>query len=73
MQISTDYNLTWRLKFAPHYQFTDSGICVNVQRGKVVKKTVVGLTKGYCILGKFKSCKQLRPYLEFIPKKIYPF
>lgn len=73
MQITVNYDLKWQLKSSPNYQFTDSGICVNVKRGKVVKKTVVGLTKGYCINGKFRSCLQLRKELQPIKKEVCPF
>jgi hypothetical protein len=46
---------------------------VNVLRGKQVKKTVVSSTVGYCINGKFRSCKTLRNELELIPTIECPF
>jgi len=73
MQITVNYNLKWQLKTAPNYQFTDDGICINVLRGKIVRKVVVSSTKGYCINGKFKSVLQLRKELIKIEKIICPF
>lgn len=68
MQIIVNYDLKWQLKFAPHYQFTDNGICINTLRGKIVRKVVNGGCKGYCIKGKFISCTKLRKKLVKIEK-----
>ena len=73
MQVTINYDLKWQLKTAPNYQFTDDGICINVLRGKVVRKVVVSGTKVYCINGKFKSVLQLRKELIKIEKIICPF
>lgn len=73
MQITLKYNLVWQLKTSPNYQFTDDGICINVKRGKQVRKVVVSGTKGYCINGKFKSVLQLRKEIIKIEKINCPF
>jgi hypothetical protein len=73
MQLILNYDLKWRLKSTPNYQFTNEGICINILRGKIVKKTIVSSTIGYCINGKFRSCKSLRNELELIPIIECPF
>lgn len=73
MQVTLNYDLKWQLKFSPNYQFTDSGICINVKRGKQVRKVVVSGTRGYCINGKFRSVLQLRKELVKIEEINCPF
>jgi hypothetical protein len=73
IDLTLSYELKWQLKSAPNYQFTNDGICVNLLRGKVVRKILVNSTKGYCINGRFKSVKALRGDLQTIPKQTYPF
>lgn len=62
--ISTTYDLTWRIKDVPHYGFTKNGICINTRTNKIIKKTLCGNSRGYCINGKFESEKNLRLRLE---------
>lgn len=63
---SHNIKLIWQLKAANHYQFTQHGRCFNVQRGKELKRTMVGYSIGYCICGKFRTLKSLRKDLEKI-------
>ena len=72
--ISTTYDLKWRLKDSHNYGFTEKGICINTRTNKLIKKTLCGNSRGYCINGKFESEKNLRQRLEKYPKKEYvPF
>ena len=73
MFISNNYSLVWRIKYAPNYQFTNKGICINVKTGKLIRKILIGSTKGYCINGKFRSILQLKKELELIPYTNCPF
>ena len=73
MYISNNYYLVWRLKSTPNYQFTKNGICINVKTGNLIRKILVGSTKGYCINGKFRSISQLKKELELIPYTDCPF
>ena len=71
--ILTTYTLVWQLKFAPNYQWTKDGVCVNTLRGKILKKCYNSGCVGYNINGRFYSQKYLRTQLEKIPKNICPF
>ncbi len=72
--ISTNYDLIFRLKDAPNYGFTQTGICINTKTNRIIKKILCGGSRGYCINGKFHSEKELRPKLEKYPKKEFvPF
>ena len=71
--ISTTYDLVWQLKCSPNYKFTKDGICINCQRGTIVRKIKNGGSIGFVINGKFKSIKVLRNELEKITEIEYPF
>ena len=71
--ISTTYDLKWHYKPSTNYKFTEKGICINTLRNKVVKRTLVGYTEGFCLNGKFKSLKVIRKELELIPVNNCPF
>lgn len=71
--ILTTYTLVWRLKFAPNYQWTKNGMCINITRSKILKKCYNSGCVGYNIKGRFYSLKYLRTQLEKIPKNICPF
>ena len=68
--VSITYATKYRLRFAPHYEFTTSGICVNRKSGKQIKKVYNNRCIGYTINGRFYSLKILRSELEKIPNKI---
>ena len=57
--ISNTYNLKWVINFAPEYQFTECGKCINTKRGKEVKRVLIGYSVGYCIKGKFYTLSKL--------------
>lgn len=61
--ISNTYSLVWVYKLDPKYQFTSDGICVNIKTGRVIRKVIVGGSKGFCLNGKFKSIKAIRTKL----------
>lgn len=71
--VSNTYNIDWRLKFAPNYAITNDGIVINVQRNKVLKRTVVGYSIGYYIESKFYTLKYLRTQLVKQQKIKIPF
>jgi hypothetical protein len=71
--ISTSYDLKFQYKPSVNYKFTDKGICINTKRNRIVKRTLVGYTEGFCLNGKFKSLMAIRKELELIPKSNCPF
>lgn len=71
--IVNTYELKWTLSFAPEYQFTKCGKCINVKRGKEVRKILNGYSVGFCIKGKFYTLEKLRKSLTKIEDKICPF
>ena len=71
--ISIKYTLYYRLKFAPHYQWTKCGKCFNVRSGRQIKQVYNSGCIGYYINGEFKSLTYLRSRLEKIPNEKYPF
>lgn len=73
MLISTRYDLKWQLNFAPQYKFDDKGNCINTKTERKIKKTLCGGSIGYCINGKFMSCKSLRSRLVKIKVEYCPF
>lgn len=71
--ISNTYKLKWQLSFAPEYQFTECGKCVNMKRGKEVRRILIGYSVGYCIKGKFYTLAKLRTSLQKIEINTCPF
>lgn len=69
--ISSNYNIEWTLKDYPNYGVTNKGIIINLKRGTILKKTMVGYSKGYYIDGKFMTLSKLRKVL--IKKEFTPF
>ena len=67
--ISVTYTLIYQLSFANNYQWTKYGKCFNVKTGREIHQILNSGSIGYCINGKFKSLKFLRPKLEKIPKR----
>ena len=64
----------WQIKGSEHYKFTVNKKLYNCKTMREINRTVIGVTIGYCINGKFKSLKALRTQIELIPKKeILPF
>lgn len=69
--ISNSYSIDWLLKDNPNYGVTNKGLIINLKRGTILKKTMVGYSKGYYIEGKFKTLSKLRKVL--IKKDFCPF
>lgn len=55
------------------YGVTAKGDVYNLKTGRKLKRCIVGLTKGYCINGKFASLSKLRQKLKKIEKIELPF
>jgi hypothetical protein len=73
INVSSSYDVKWRIKFSHNYQFTDNGICINTHRNKIVRRVLKSSCIGYNINGKFYSLTKLRTQLERIPKEECPF
>jgi hypothetical protein len=71
--ITVTYQLIWRLRNYPQYQFTADRQCYNTRTGRRIRQTRCGGSIGYCIVGKFHSFTALRPQLEKIPRELCPF
>lgn len=71
--ITTQYDLVWMIKNYPNYQFTKDGKCINTNRMKEIKRTVVGYSIGFCINGKFRTLSSIRKELVKIEKINIPF
>jgi len=63
----------WEIKDYTHYKFTIDKKLYNCKTMRQIKPTVIGVTRGYCINGKFKSLKSLRPDIQLINRSIIPF
>ena len=68
---TVSYTYKYRLNFANHYVFSDCGKCMNLKRGKLVKKVYNSGCIGFNIKGKFHSLTRLRECLEEIPSKLW--
>ena len=55
------------------YGVTANGEVYNLKNGRKLKSVVVGLTKGYCLNGKFTSLSKIRPLMIKIKKSIHAF
>lgn len=71
--ITTQYDLIWMIKDSPNYQFTKDGKCINTNRMKEIKRTVVGYSIGFCINGKFRTLSSIRKDLVKIDMCEVPF
>lgn len=71
--ISTTYNIDFTLQGYQMFGVTNKGIVINLQRGKILKRTVVGYSKGYYIGGKFITLTKLRTMLVKVEKVKCPF
>lgn len=58
-----NYNIEFKIKGYPDYGITNKGIFINLKSKRILKKIVLGYTKGYYINGKFKSLNSLRKLL----------
>jgi hypothetical protein len=72
ISISTSYTLILRYLDTDYY-FTKDGICINVKRGKIVKRVLNGGSYGYCLNGKFETLKSIRNKLNKVEKNKCPF
>ena len=65
--------LKWRIKNFENYAFGENKRLYNVKRGKEMNPTVIGTTRGYCLNGKFKPLKDIKPLLVKIKESDCPF
>lgn len=73
MHQSINIKFKWEIKDSTHYKFTLDKKLYNCKTMRQIKPTVIGVTRGYCINGKFKSLKALRPQIQVIQKSLLPF
>ena len=73
VSITTNYDVLYELKSNPQYKFTEKGICINSQRGTIVKRIMKGNSIGFIIAGHFIPKTELRKELVKIEKTYIPF
>ena len=71
--ISTSYNIEWTLENYPNYGVTKDGVVINLQRNTILKKCVVGYSKGFYLDKKFITTTKLRTMLIKVKKVDCPF
>lgn len=71
--ISITYKVKWRMINNHKYYWTECGKLINVNSGRVIKKTLKGLTPGYWIGKIFMPLSKLKSNIELIPKEKIPF
>ena len=70
MQITVNQNIDIKFKIKNTcYGVTAKGDIFNLKTNRKLRKIVIGLTKGYCISGKFTSLSVLRNLLVKIEIK----
>lgn len=62
--ITITYTIKYELSTHPNYVWTKDDLCFNSKTGRRIKQTMQGGSIGYCINGKFRSLKSLRPLLR---------
>lgn len=74
LEFTVKYVAKWQINFSTNYVFTKCGLCYNLKSGRLIKQITKNYTIGHIINSKFYSLKNLKNYLEKIPKKEYcPF
>lgn len=63
MLIQVNIHLQYELSFAVDYKWSNSGICVNVKTGNIIKPVMKNRCEGYYIKSKFYSKTYLRKHL----------
>jgi len=67
------YTIKFELSTNPFYVWNEFNECFNLKTGRRIKQVSKNGSIGYCINGKFKSLKSLRPLLIKPKKKFLPF
>jgi hypothetical protein len=74
INLTKEYKLKWQLKNMPHYQITECSNIINMQTGKLLKRTINGgYSVGYWIGKKFISLSKLNEHCEKIKETKTPF
>lgn len=58
------YTVKYELSTSPEYVWNEYNECFNLKTGRKIKQILKNGVIGYCIKGKFKSLKSLRPLLQ---------
>ena len=67
------YTVKYELSTNTEYVWNEFNECYNLKTGRRIKQVLKNNAIGYCINGKFKSLKSLRPLLQKPKKVILPF
>ena len=67
------YTVKYELSTNTEYVWTKENICFNIKTGRIIKQVYKNGMIGYCIKGKFKSLKSIRPLLRKPIIDNYPF
>jgi hypothetical protein len=67
------YTVVFELSTHPEYVWNKFNECYNIKTGRRIKQTLKNGMIGYCINGKFKSLKSIRPLLRKPIKTHCPF
>jgi hypothetical protein len=64
--ISITYKAKWCIKGKPNYKWTECKKLINTNTGRVIKKTLKGLTPGYWIGKDFYRLDKMKDMVEKI-------
>lgn len=67
------YVVKYELSINPNYIWTSDNLCFNLKTGRRIKQVYKNGMIGYCVAGKFKSLKYIRPLLQKPIKTHCPF
>lgn len=67
------YTVKYELSTHPEYVWNKYDECYNLKTGRRIRQITKNGTIGYCIKGKFKSLKNLRPLLRKPVESDCPF
>lgn len=71
MIITKSFTIKYLIKGHPDYGITSKGDVFNLKRGTQIKVSVIGVTVGMSLNGKFRSWNRyIKPRLELVPKKV---
>jgi len=73
MLVSVNYVVIWEVENMTEYKFTKEGICINTQRGKIIKKVSKNGTIGYNFKSKFYSLSKVKMMMQKIKTNNLPF
>jgi len=76
MLVSVTYVVVWQVVIngiESPYRFTKDGICINTQRGKILKKVSKNGTIGYNFKSKFYPLSKVKLMMQKIKTNNLPF